>query len=80
MDHALINSVFTPTAVNKHETKGDVTTRVAREILDQETAARDAKTERLRAARLAREAAEASMPTAPAAKKTAKSSARKAAK
>jgi len=77
MDHALINSVFTPTAVNKHETKGDVTTRVAREILDQETAARDAKTERLRAARLAREAAEASIP---AAKKTAKSSARKAAK
>jgi len=79
MNQELINSVFTP-IINKHETKADVTTRVAREIMDQEAAARAAKTERLRAARLAREAAEASMPAAPAARKTARSSPRKAAK
>jgi hypothetical protein len=36
--------------------KGDATTRAARAIIDQETASRDAKTARLRAARLARDA------------------------
>jgi len=34
------------------ETKGDATTRAAQAIVDEETNARDAKTERLRAARL----------------------------
>ena len=36
-----------------NEAKNDATTRVAREIIDSESAARSAKTERLRAARLA---------------------------
>jgi len=39
-----------------NEAKTDTTTRVAREIIDSESAARLAKTERLRAARLAQEA------------------------
>jgi hypothetical protein len=40
------------------EAKSDTTTKVARQILDGERAAREAKTERLRLARLAKEAAE----------------------
>ena len=55
MDHTLINSVFQPKP-SKQETKADITTRTARQIMDSETAAREAKTERLRAARLAQEA------------------------
>ena len=35
------------------EAKGDATTRAAREIIRSEAAARDAKTERLKAARMA---------------------------
>lgn len=76
MNQDLINSVFTPT-VNRHETRADITSRVAREIMDQEAAARDAKTARLRAARLAREAAEADAPAAPAVRKPAKASVRR---
>jgi hypothetical protein len=64
MDEALINSVFRPKPT-RQETKADVTTRVARDIMDKESAARDAKTERLRTARLAREAAVASEPQQP---------------
>jgi len=41
---------------SRQETKADITTRTARQIMDSETAAREAKTERLRAARLAQEA------------------------
>lgn len=41
------------------ETKSDATTKAARAILDQEAAARVAKTERLRAARLARQVPDA---------------------
>ncbi|PWJ82246.1 hypothetical protein C7441_10912 [Pseudaminobacter salicylatoxidans] len=37
------------------ETKGDATTRAAREIIESERAARDKKSERLRLARLAQE-------------------------
>ncbi|PWJ78346.1 hypothetical protein C7441_11611 [Pseudaminobacter salicylatoxidans] len=37
------------------ETKGDMTTRAAREIVERERAVRDAKSERLRLARLAQE-------------------------
>jgi hypothetical protein len=40
------------------ETKGDATTRAAQAITDAEANARDAKTERLRAARLRKEAIE----------------------
>lgn len=49
--------VFQPKP-SKQETKADVTTRTARQILDAETARRDTKTERLRQARLAMEVAE----------------------
>lgn len=55
MDQTLINAVFQPKP-SKHEAKADVTTRVAREVIFSETTLREAKTERLRAARLAHEA------------------------
>jgi len=55
MDQTLINSAFQPKS-SKQEVKADATTRVARAIIDSEAAARDAKTERLRAVRLAQEA------------------------
>ncbi len=42
---------------SRSESKADMTTRVARSIIDGEAARLDAKTERLRAARLAREGA-----------------------
>jgi hypothetical protein len=54
--------IFKPTP-SRMETKSDATTRVAREIIDREAAARSAKTERLRAARLARGAMEAPVAT-----------------
>ena len=41
------------TAPNKAEAKNDATTRFAKQIIDTEAKARQAKTERLRAARLA---------------------------
>ena len=41
----------------KAESKADSTTRVAREIIEAETSARDLKVQRLRAARLEKEAA-----------------------
>jgi len=47
--------VFKPAAPRPDE-KRDATTRAARVIIDREAAVRQAKTERLRAARLAREA------------------------
>lgn len=47
---------------SRQETKADTTTRAAWEIIDNEAAAREAKTQRLRAARLAREPAEAPAP------------------
>jgi hypothetical protein len=66
MDDALINAVF-QSKPSKQEAKADITTRAARQIMDVEVSARDAKTERLRAARLALELAET---PAPAPKKT----------
>lgn len=52
------------------EAKTDATTRVARQIVDLEAAARSAKTERLRAARLAQESqAPATVPKKPAQKR-----------
>ena len=56
MDDAIINAVFQPKS-SKQEAKADTTTRIAREIIDGEASAREAKTERLRAARLAKEVA-----------------------
>jgi len=56
MDEATINAVFRPRP-SRQEAKADVTTRAARQIIDSEAEARQAKTERLRAARLAQEAA-----------------------
>ena len=56
MDDVFINAVFQPKP-SKQETKADVTTKTARAIIDHELSAREAKTERLRAARLAREEA-----------------------
>jgi hypothetical protein len=47
------NSSIRPT---RAETKADITDRAAREIIDAETAERQSKTERLRAARLGQEA------------------------
>lgn len=57
MRHPIPTGIFkqSPTSGEK---KGDATTRAAQEITDGETAAREAKTERLRQARLAKEAAE----------------------
>ncbi len=49
-----------PTAI---ETRQDATTKVVREIIENEAAARNRKTERLRLARLAREATEAGEPS-----------------
>lgn len=54
MDQELINAVF-QSKPSKQEAKADITTRIARGILDSETSAREAKSERLRAARLAQE-------------------------
>jgi hypothetical protein len=54
MDEATINAVF-QLKPSRQETKADATTRAAREIIDSEAIAREAKTERLRAARLAQE-------------------------
>lgn len=57
-------------APSRPEAKGDATTRVARQIVDLEAAARIAKTERLRAARLAQETdASAVVPKKPAGKR-----------
>ena len=78
MDEAFINSVFTPKPT-RQETKADVTSRVARDIMDKETAARDAKSERLRAARLSQEAVSALQPKTTAKKKTAQPRASRAA-
>lgn len=62
MDQTLVNAVFQPKP-SKQEAKADATTRLVRQIIDSEKSAREAKTERLRAARLAQE------PTAKAVKK-----------
>ncbi|TPN81973.1 hypothetical protein FJ987_16950 [Mesorhizobium sp. CU2] len=66
--------LFKP-APSRTEAKTDMTTRVARQILDLEATARAAKTERLRAARLAQESSTAvAAPKKPARKRqTAKS-------
>ena len=50
-------SLFKP-KLSQSELKVDATTRAARAIIDEEANARDAKTERLRAARLARQETE----------------------
>ena len=64
MDEAIISAVF-QAKPSRQEAKADVTSRIAREIIDSEVTARESKTERLRAARLAREAAADARPAAP---------------
>lgn len=54
MKHIPEPGLFKPNP-SRTEAKGDATSRVARQIVDLEAAARIAKTERLRAARLAQE-------------------------
>ncbi|WP_146149000.1 hypothetical protein [Pseudaminobacter soli (ex Li et al. 2025)] len=56
----MMNGDDDPIRPKRHspQDKTENTTRVAREILDAETAKREAKTERLRLARLAKEVAE----------------------
>lgn len=61
MNHDAVNAVFKP-GLTKMETKADISARVARQIIDTEVARRNAKTERLRAARLEMEAIEAETP------------------
>jgi hypothetical protein len=61
MNHDAVNAVFRP-ALTKMETKADISARVARQIIDTEVAKRNAKTERLKAARLEMEAIEAGKP------------------
>jgi hypothetical protein len=64
--------LFKPTPPQA-EAKGDATTRVSRQIIESEAAARVAKTERLRAARLAQElAAPVARPKKPPAKRLSK--------
>jgi hypothetical protein len=54
MKHIPDPGLFKPTQ-SRTETKSDMTTKLARQIVDSEATARIAKTERLRAARLAQE-------------------------
>jgi hypothetical protein len=55
-----IDNVFKPKP-SQAELRVDATTRAAQAIMDEEASSREAKTERLRAARLAKEAAEESL-------------------
>ncbi|MDX8450953.1 MULTISPECIES: hypothetical protein [Mesorhizobium] len=72
MKHIPEPGLFKPNP-SRTEAKGDMTSRVARQIVDLEAAARIAKTERLRAARLAQEAeAPAAVPKKPAQKRQVK--------
>ncbi|HEU4986521.1 MAG TPA: hypothetical protein VFT89_05585, partial [Rhizobiaceae bacterium] len=57
------DTLFAPKP-SKAETKNDVTTQVARAIIDAETAARQAKSQRLRELRLKKEAEEVGKPPA----------------
>lgn len=68
------DKVFKPKP-SQAELRVDATTRAAQAIMHEETSARDAKTERLRAARLAREATEGpQVQKIPAKKKSARKS------
>jgi hypothetical protein len=65
-----VNEATTRPSASAREAKTELTTRIAREIMDGEVAKREAKTERLRAARLAMEAeAVSEEPAAPKARK-----------
>ncbi|WP_428249141.1 hypothetical protein [Ferrovibrio sp.] len=57
MDHLSKTKLFKPVPTRTESTR-DTTSRVAREIIDSELGAQQAKTDRLRAARLAREQAQ----------------------
>ncbi len=64
------DTLFKPNR-SKAETKADITDRTARGIMDSEAAKREAKTERLRAARLAAEEAAPAPVAAPTRRKAA---------
>lgn len=55
MSKRVPDGIFKPKPTST-EAKSDATTRIARSIIEDEAASRDAKTERLRRARLAKEA------------------------
>ncbi|MGI6854203.1 hypothetical protein [Mesorhizobium sp. 1B3] len=55
MSKPIPDGIFKPKPTST-EAKNDTTTRIARSIIEDEAAKRDAKTQRLRHARLAREA------------------------
>lgn len=61
-----------PQAPTRSETKAESTHAAVKAIIDKETAAREAKTKRLRAARLAREASDPAEKTAAPKPKTTK--------
>ncbi|MGN6535625.1 MAG: hypothetical protein ACTHKQ_07830 [Mesorhizobium sp.] len=67
MDHERINAIFQPKP-SKQEAKADATTQIVRQITNSETAAREAKTERLRLARLAKQKSEPAAPAKPTAR------------
>ncbi len=69
------NTLFRPSKV---ESKADSTTKVVKGIVEDETAARQAKTARLRAARAERDASEAAQKAAAPQKKPRKKSVAKA--
>ncbi len=55
-------TLFKPT-LSRTESKAEAVSRIAMSMIEQETARREAKTERLRQARLDRDAAEAATPS-----------------
>jgi len=67
------NTVFRPTA---SETKADSITRIVKGMIDADTSAREAKTQRLRAARLERDTSEAAQVAPEPKKKSRKRSAK----
>jgi hypothetical protein len=64
MDHERINAISRPKP-SKQEAKADATTQLVRQIMDKETTAREAKTERLRRARFAKQNLEPAVPVKP---------------
>lgn len=58
-----------PPTASRRDSRSDSTTKAAKEIIESEAAARNAKTARLRAARLAHEAAQPAPPAKKAARK-----------
>lgn len=66
------DGIFKPN-LTKTESKAETVSRIARSMIDQEVAKRDAKTARLREARIARDAALPALPAKPERKTSARS-------